>query len=161
MPVRGFLHRSTNLDGDCLVLTHGAGANCDSPLLVALAGAFWDSGLTVLRCDLPFRQLRSHGPPQRGSSERGTNMDCEQQLLPCDDKFRAAYFWVAILTEGGRRRYWLRLNPVSSISSCCFPTRSTHRNDQASYGLGTSRTSGSLRCLFTARGTGSALSTKW
>jgi uncharacterized protein len=70
VPVRGFLHRSTNLDGDCLVLTHGAGANCDSPLLVALAGAFCDSGLTVLRCDLPFRQLRSHGPPQRGSSER-------------------------------------------------------------------------------------------
>ncbi len=70
VPVRGFLHRSTNLDGDCLVLTHGAGANCDSPLMVALAGAFCDSGLTVLRCDLPFRQLRSHGPPQRGSSER-------------------------------------------------------------------------------------------
>ncbi len=70
VPVRGFLHRSTNLDGDCLVLTHGAGANCDSPLLVALAGAFCDSGLTVLRCDLPFRQLRSQGPPQRGSSER-------------------------------------------------------------------------------------------
>jgi predicted alpha/beta-hydrolase family hydrolase len=70
VPIRGFLHRSTNSDGDCLVLTHGAGANCESPLLVALAGAFCDSGLTVLRCDLPFRPLRSHGPPQRGSAER-------------------------------------------------------------------------------------------
>jgi uncharacterized protein len=70
VPVRGFLHRSTNSNGDCLVLTHGAGANCNSPLLVALAGAFCDFGLTVLRCDLPFRQLRSHGPPQRGSAER-------------------------------------------------------------------------------------------
>src|SRR5260370_36741945 len=35
-----------------------------------LAGAFRASGLTVLRCDLPFRQLRPPGPPQRGSAER-------------------------------------------------------------------------------------------
>src|SRR5271154_1405302 len=69
-PVRGFLHCPTNSAGDCLVLTHGAGANCDSPLLVALAGAFCYSGLPALRCDPPFRQLRSHGPPQRGSTER-------------------------------------------------------------------------------------------
>jgi predicted alpha/beta-hydrolase family hydrolase len=68
--VRGFLHCSTNSAGDCLVLTHGAGTNCDSPLLVALASAFSASGLTVLRCDLPFRQLRAHGPPPRGSAER-------------------------------------------------------------------------------------------
>src|SRR3954468_7408780 len=70
VPVRGFLHGPTNSVGDCLVLTHGAGSNCDSPLLVAMANAFSASGLTVLRCDLPFRQLRSHGPPQRGSAER-------------------------------------------------------------------------------------------
>jgi uncharacterized protein len=70
VPVRGFLHQPTNSAGDCLVLTHGAGANCDSPLLVALAEAFCASGLTVLRCDLPFRQLRPHGPPHPGSAER-------------------------------------------------------------------------------------------
>jgi predicted alpha/beta-hydrolase family hydrolase len=70
VPVRGFLHSPTGPGEDFLVLTHGAGANCDSPLLVALAGAFCASGLTVLRCDLPFRQLRPHGPPQRGSAER-------------------------------------------------------------------------------------------
>ena len=69
LPVRGFLHHPTDPVGDCLVLTHGAGANCNSPLLVALANAFCASGLTVLRCDLPFRQLRPHGPPQRGSAE--------------------------------------------------------------------------------------------
>src|ERR1022692_1208376 len=70
VPVRGFLHRADGPTGDCLVLTHGAGANCSSPLLLALAGAFCASGLTVLRCDLPFRQLRPHGPPPRGSAER-------------------------------------------------------------------------------------------
>jgi predicted alpha/beta-hydrolase family hydrolase len=52
------------------VLTHGAGANCQSPLLVALANEFCDAGMTVLRFDLPFRQLRPHGPPLRGSAER-------------------------------------------------------------------------------------------
>src|SRR5580692_4503625 len=70
VPVRGFLHRPCGSGGDCLVLTHGAGANCNSPLLVALADAFCASGMVVLRCDLPFRQLRPHGPPQRGSAER-------------------------------------------------------------------------------------------
>jgi uncharacterized protein len=69
-PVRGFLHRPAAPNEDCLVLTHGAGANCDAPLLVSLAEAFSATGLTVLRCDLPFRQTRPQGPPPRGSAER-------------------------------------------------------------------------------------------
>ena len=68
-PVRGFLHRPAGPAGDWLILTHGAGSNCNAPLLVTLADSFCASGLTVLRCDLPFRQLRPHGPP-RGSAER-------------------------------------------------------------------------------------------
>lgn len=67
--VRGFLHEPENRSGDGLVLTHGAGANCQAPLLVALGNAFSQSGITVLRCDLPFRQKRPHGPPPRGSAE--------------------------------------------------------------------------------------------
>lgn|SRR5215469_9518806 len=69
-PVRGFLHLPESGAGNCLILTHGAGANCDSPLLKALAEAFCTSGWAVLRCDLPFRQERPHGPPPRGSAER-------------------------------------------------------------------------------------------
>ena len=69
-PVRGFLHRPTGPDGDGIVLTHGAGANCQTLLLTTLADAFCEAGLTVLRCDLPFRQSRPHGPPSRGSAER-------------------------------------------------------------------------------------------
>ncbi|MGC1424339.1 MAG: alpha/beta fold hydrolase [Terracidiphilus sp.] len=69
-PVRGFLHRANDPEADCLVLTHGAGANCQAPLLKALADTFCDSGMTVLRCDLPFRQARPHGPPMRGAGER-------------------------------------------------------------------------------------------
>lgn len=68
--VRGFLHVPESPTGDGLVLTHGAGANCQAPLLVTLARALCDAELTVLRCDLPFRQLRPHGPPMRGSAER-------------------------------------------------------------------------------------------
>jgi uncharacterized protein len=70
VPVHGFLHRSPGIKDDWLVLTHGAGSNCNAPLLVALADRFSGSGLTVLRCNLSFRQVRPHGPPPRGSAER-------------------------------------------------------------------------------------------
>jgi len=66
--VRGFLHTPDEPSGDGIVLTHGAGANCRSPLLTSLANAFCDGGFTVLRFDLPFRQVRPHGPPSRGSA---------------------------------------------------------------------------------------------
>jgi predicted alpha/beta-hydrolase family hydrolase len=66
--VRGFLHRPAKSKGSGLVLTHGAGANCEAPVLVAAARAFSAAGLVVLRCDLPFRQQRPSGPPPRGSA---------------------------------------------------------------------------------------------
>jgi predicted alpha/beta-hydrolase family hydrolase len=68
--VHGFIHRSPGIKDDWLILTHGAGSNCNAPLLVALADSLCASGMTVLRCDLPFRQTRPHGPPPRGSAER-------------------------------------------------------------------------------------------
>jgi uncharacterized protein len=70
VPVRGFLHQPAHPGDDWLILTHGAGSNCEAPLLVTLANAFCLSGLNVLRCDLPFRQLRPHGPPAPGSAAR-------------------------------------------------------------------------------------------
>jgi uncharacterized protein len=68
-PVRGFIHRPAKAPANALVLTHGAGSNCNAPLLVALAQAFCKSGWMVLRCDLPFRQKRPQGPPARGGGE--------------------------------------------------------------------------------------------
>jgi len=68
-PVRGFLHRPENSNGEGLVLTHGAGSNCNSSLLIAVAETFAEAGLTVLRCDLPYRQIRSYGPPRPGDAE--------------------------------------------------------------------------------------------
>jgi predicted alpha/beta-hydrolase family hydrolase len=67
--VRGFLHTPANSINVGLVLTHGAGGNCEGPLLVALANAFSYAGVMVLRCDLPFRQRKRFGPPVPASAE--------------------------------------------------------------------------------------------
>src|SRR5271166_1960799 len=55
--VRGHLHRADGT-GDGMVLTHGAGGDCNAPLLLAVAEAFQAASVTVLRCDLPFRLQR-------------------------------------------------------------------------------------------------------
>lgn len=68
--VRGVLHRPALPNGDAIVLTHGAGSNCNAPLLVKLAGAFADAGFVALRYDLPFRQDRPGGPPFPAASAR-------------------------------------------------------------------------------------------
>src|SRR5215470_19061910 len=69
-PVRGFLHRPSSSSGDFLVLTHGAGGNAQSGLLQAIADTFFGAGFIVLRCDLPFRQLRRFGPPRPNDAAR-------------------------------------------------------------------------------------------
>jgi uncharacterized protein len=66
--VRGFLHRPVQPSGDAIALAHGAGSNCQAPLLVAVAREFETAGFTVLRCDLPFRQARPSGPPSPGGA---------------------------------------------------------------------------------------------
>src|SRR5271168_3330043 len=68
--VRGLLHRPANPNGHGLVLTHGAGSNCQAPLLIALAETFSQAGFVVLRCDLPYRQDRPYGPPGPGDAKR-------------------------------------------------------------------------------------------
>ena len=65
--VRGFLHNPTGTNRGGLVLAHGAGGNCDAPVLVAAARGLAAVGLAVLRIDLPFRRKRPSGPPPRGS----------------------------------------------------------------------------------------------
>ncbi len=66
--VRGAVHapagRNARAPGTPgLVMTHGAGSNCEAPQLVEAAKAFAAAGVAVLRCDLPFRQRRASGPP--------------------------------------------------------------------------------------------------
>ncbi|MBV9183593.1 MAG: alpha/beta hydrolase [Acidobacteria bacterium] len=60
--VCGFLHGGARRAG--LVLTHGAGGNAQGGLLLALGECFSAAEFAVLRAELPFRQLRPHGPPR-------------------------------------------------------------------------------------------------
>lgn len=64
----GFLHRPEQPTGDALVLTHGAGSNCNAPLLVAVAAELAAAGILVYRYDLPFRRKRPKGPPSPASA---------------------------------------------------------------------------------------------
>lgn len=68
--VRGFLHTPDAANGKVFVLTHGAGGNAQAPLLRALADTFASAGYTVLRCNLPYRQARSFGPPGPADAPR-------------------------------------------------------------------------------------------
>jgi predicted alpha/beta-hydrolase family hydrolase len=69
-PIRGFLHHPAHSNDNGFVLTHGAGVNCRSSLLLAIAEGFANAGFTVLRCDLPFRQERPFGPPHPSQAAR-------------------------------------------------------------------------------------------
>ncbi|HEX4228939.1 MAG TPA: alpha/beta fold hydrolase [Bryobacteraceae bacterium] len=61
--VHGFVHEPSAPTGAGIVLTHGAGGNCNSKLLVAVASGFAQAGFVVIRCDLAFRRRRAFGPP--------------------------------------------------------------------------------------------------
>ena len=69
VPVRGRLHRAAGSSGDFLVLTHGASGDSNTALLVLIAQDLATAGLSVLRCDLPYRQRRPHGPPSPASAK--------------------------------------------------------------------------------------------
>jgi uncharacterized protein len=99
-PVRGFLHRSSS-GHDGLVLTHGAGGNAKSALLEALASALADSGITVLRCDLPFRQARALGPPRPG--EAAGDRQGLKNALSIMRKLAAGHVVVGGQSYGGRQ----------------------------------------------------------
>jgi len=68
--VRGFLHSPAVPKHAGIVLSHGAGSSAHAPLLIALAETFCAFGFSVLRCDLPYRQARSFGPPGPGDAAR-------------------------------------------------------------------------------------------
>jgi len=69
-PVRGHLYAAATPTGEGLVLTHGAGGNSRSQVLIAVAQTFAEAGFLVLCCDLPFRQARASGPPSPGGAAR-------------------------------------------------------------------------------------------
>ena len=80
--VQGWLHEPAAPSGDGLSITHGASSNCEAPLLKAVAEAFANTGLWVLRFDLPYRQQRRHGPPFPAQAARDREgVECAVEAL--------------------------------------------------------------------------------
>ena len=84
-----------------LLLTHGAGSNRNAPLLVALADAFGQADVEVLRYDLSFRQERPHGPPRPGDAERDRK-GLREQLLKIRER-KPERVWLGGHSYGGRQ----------------------------------------------------------
>ena len=70
-------------------------------LLVALAEAFAGAGFTVLRCDLPFRQMRSFGPPRPGDAAR--DRAGLKNALTAMKKLATGYVFLGGQSYGGRQ----------------------------------------------------------
>lgn len=111
-PVRGFLHRPASPSGDGLVLTHGAGGNVKMAMFVALAEAFAGAGFTVLRCDLPFRQVRPFGPPR--PSEAFRDRAGLANALAAMRKIAPRRLFLGGQSYGGRKRACCWLNAEKS-----------------------------------------------
>ncbi len=68
--VLGWLHDPAGDLRAAVVLTHGAGSNCEAPFLMAAAKSLAEAGYAVLRCDLPFRQAGGGGAMNAAAQAR-------------------------------------------------------------------------------------------
>ncbi len=80
------LHRPEAPIAAALALTHGAGSNCDAPLLRGLADEFAAAGVLTLRYDLAFREAGRPPHPATAARDR--------------DSVRAAVGALRQLTDG-------------------------------------------------------------
>ena len=86
---------------ETILLTHGAGSNRNAPMLVALAKAFGEAGIEVVRYDLPFRQQRPHGPPRPGDAARDQE-GLKAEMLKIREK-KGGRVWMGGQSYGGRQ----------------------------------------------------------
>lgn len=130
-PVRGFLHRAAKTEAGLLVLTHGAGGNCNAPLLVALADKFAASGISTLRCDLPFRQRRPHGPPSPSDAKH--DQAGLQRAVELMKKQFAGRAFLGGVSYGGRQASMLAAaepTPVEGLLLLSYPLHPPGRPTQ-------------------------------
>ena len=84
-----------------LVLTHGAGSDCDTKLLRAMTDGFVERGVVVLRFDLPFRQRRASGPPH--PSKAAEDRDGVAAAVAVMRELVSAPVWAGGHSYGGRQ----------------------------------------------------------
>jgi|SRR5271170_1607043 len=84
-----------------LLLTHGAGSNRNAPLLVAVANAFSEHEIEVVRYDLPFRQERPKGPPRPGDAARD-RAGLREEILKIREK-NPEHVWLGGHSYGARQ----------------------------------------------------------
>lgn len=61
--IAGVAHKPDGKPRGAVVLTHGAGGNRDSPLIVAICDQWARQGWLAIRYNLPYRRRRPKGPP--------------------------------------------------------------------------------------------------
>ena len=114
-----------------LLLTHGAGGNRNAPLLVALANAFAEHGVEVIRYDLPFRQDRPKGPPRPGDAARDRE-GLKQEIQKLRDK-GAEQVWLGGQSYGGRQSSMLAAEEpglVDRLLLLSYPLHAPGKPDQ-------------------------------
>jgi predicted alpha/beta-hydrolase family hydrolase len=134
--VRGYLHTPEGQAGRgagdaALILTHGAGGNCQAPLLIAVAGAFAGSGWTVLRCDLPFRQARPHGPPIRTAERDQAGLRAAVEAMR--RRFAEARIFLGGHSYGGRMASMLAAQEpglAEGLLLLSYPLHPPHKPEQ-------------------------------
>jgi predicted alpha/beta-hydrolase family hydrolase len=127
-PVRGFLHAPESASAGSLVLTHGAGGNADMALLVALAETFAGAGFAVLRCDLPFRQLRRFGPPRSGDAKQDQK-GLRNAVLAMREKF-PGNIYLGGQSYGGRQASMLLAEDGSIVDGLLLLSYPLHPPNQ-------------------------------
>jgi len=116
---------ATNLDcsrhlpehptGEGMVLTHGAGGDCHSALLIALAEAFCNAGVTVLRFNLAYRQMRPKGPPSPATA--GRDRDSIRRALELVRTLVTGPIYMAGQSYGGRQASMLAAEEPASADA--------------------------------------------
>lgn len=78
--IADMLHLPKDPTGEALALTHGAGGNCNSALLIAVAEGFAQAGIAVLRFDLAFRKLGRPPGPGTGANDRDSIREALEEI---------------------------------------------------------------------------------
>ena len=79
----GVAHEPDGTPKGTVILTHGAGGNRDSPMLVRICDEWARHGYLAVRYNLPYRRRRPKGPPSKAvTEERGISPS--SILLPTD-----------------------------------------------------------------------------